>query len=643
MKYAALIALALTTLLSTAATPCQAQQTASITDTIHTITDVAVVGVRPHYLTPSQELSGAQLQAVSTTSVADALKYFSGVQIKDYGGLGGLKTVNVRSLGSQHVGVYLDGIRISNAQNGQVDLGRYSLSCMEAVALYNANRSERLQSASEYASAATIYMRTRRPDSTALHMEYGNGSFGLNRLKANYSFRQLFFIDAEWQHTRGDYPFHFRTEQEDTIGHRTNGDITFQRIEAAAFWRGLTAHAYFYNSRRGLPGPVVRRLSDQWASTDRQWDRNFFIQSSWRQSWQHIALKANMKYSLDHLHYLQDPSTNAAATPIDNHYTQQSIYTSLAAAWNTHWLSLTASTDLTWTDLRSDVYRYTYTWRTDSKSILSAIASWHGFEANAALLYTHITDRSHHKATTLTRLTPMFMASWHHNAWTVRAFHKRIFRAPTFNDLYYTLVGTTSLRPEYAAQWDAGADYRTHGLHIAIDLYHNRITDKIVAIPMKSQFRWAMVNFGCVHSLGLSTTAGYDHRWNDIALSTSANYTCQRDRDRTSPTEPEYNNTIPYSPLHSASLIAALTYRHWQFGASWLYTGSRFALISNNAADLLGSWQTIDLKLNRDLKISHHHLQLTIECNNITDSRHEVVKRYPMPGRNWKCTVKWGI
>ena len=64
-------------------------------DSIHTIQDVAVVGVRPHYLTPSQTLRGEMLHNLSTTSVADALKYFSGVQIKDYGGLGGLKTVNV--------------------------------------------------------------------------------------------------------------------------------------------------------------------------------------------------------------------------------------------------------------------------------------------------------------------------------------------------------------------------------------------------------------------------------------------------------------------------------------------------------------------------------------------------------------------
>ena len=54
---------------------------------------------------PAQTLSGEQLERLNSQSVADALRYFSGVQIKDYGGIGGLKTINIRSMGSQHVGV----------------------------------------------------------------------------------------------------------------------------------------------------------------------------------------------------------------------------------------------------------------------------------------------------------------------------------------------------------------------------------------------------------------------------------------------------------------------------------------------------------------------------------------------------------
>lgn len=613
-------------------------------DSVHTIRDVAVVGVRPHYLTPSQTLSGAALQNLSTTSVADALKYFSGVQIKDYGGLGGLKTVNVRSLGSQHVGIYLDGIRITNAQNGQIDLGRYSLSNMESVALYNANRNERLQSASEYASAATVYLQTRRPDSTALAVEYGAGSFGLQKLKAYFSFRNILFVDAEYQRTDGGYPFRFQSASEDTVGKRRNSDISFYRLEAAGFYKGFTAHAYFYSSERGLPGPVVRRLSDQWDSTDRQWDRNFFLQSTYRHTWHRFALKTNLKYTYDRLRYLQDPSTNAAAMHCDNHYRQQDLYGSVSAAWNTSWLSLTASTDLRWSDLTTDVYRSAYVYRLDSKSLLSAIASYRGFEGNIALLYTHIGDhsaRSAQSAAALSRLTPMLLASWHRHAFTVRAFHKRIFRAPTLNDLYYTLVGNAQLRPEYTSQFDLGVDYKDRHLHLALDAYYNRIEDKIVAIPMKSQFRWSMVNFGLVKSLGLSATAGYDRTWGKFSASANANYTCQRDRDYSSPHDPEYRNTIPYSPLHSASLIVDLTYDGWSLCTSWLYTGDRFALISNNRDDLLGAWQTVDLKLNKRFRIRRHYVQATVECNNLCDSRHEVVKRYPMPGRNWKATLQW--
>ena len=385
---------------------------------------------------------------------------------------------------------------------------------------------------------------------------------------------------------------------------------------------------------------------DRWCadSTDRQWDRNFFLQATYRHTWDRFALKSNLKYAYDWLRYLQDPYTNAAAMHCDNHYRQQDLYGSVSAAWNSSWLSLTASTDLRWSDLTTNVYRSAYVYRLDSKSLLSAIASYRGFEGNIALLYTHIGDhsaRSAQSAAALSRLTPMFLASWHRRAFTVRAFHKRIFRAPTLNDLYYTLVGNAQLRPEYTSQFDLGVDYKDRHLHLALDAYYNRIEDKIVAIPMKSQFRWSMVNFGLVKSLGLSATAGYDRTWGKFSASASANYTCQRDRDYSSPHDPEYRNTIPYSPLHSASLIVDLGYDGWSLCTSWLYTGDRFALISNNRDDLLGAWQTVDLKLNKRFRIRRHYVQATVECNNLCDSRHEVVKRYPMPGRNWKATLQW--
>ena len=109
---------------------------------------------------PVQTMEGPVLQRLTVHSVADALRYFSGVQIKDYGGIGGLKTVNIRAMGTKHVGVFYDGIELGNAQNGTVDLGRFSLDNMEAISLYNGQRSAIFQSAKDFGSAGSIYMYT---------------------------------------------------------------------------------------------------------------------------------------------------------------------------------------------------------------------------------------------------------------------------------------------------------------------------------------------------------------------------------------------------------------------------------------------------------------------------------------------------
>lgn len=154
-------------------------------DTVRSLAEVPVVTrSRAREVIPVQQLEGMQLERLSAHSVADALRYFSGVQIKDYGGVGGLKTVNVRSMGSQHVGVFYDGVELGNAQNGQVDLGRYSLDNMETVTLYNGQKSEVFQSAKDFASAASIYMQSRTPffgEGERMHLKstFKTGSFGL--------------------------------------------------------------------------------------------------------------------------------------------------------------------------------------------------------------------------------------------------------------------------------------------------------------------------------------------------------------------------------------------------------------------------------------------------------------------------------
>lgn len=112
------------------------------------------------------------------------MRYFSGVQLKDYGGIGGLKTINVRSLGSAHTAVFYDGMTVGNAQNGQVDLGKYSLDNIEAIELYNGQKSTIFQPARGFFASNTLFLKTKIPDfssgkNTKIRVGVKTGSFGL--------------------------------------------------------------------------------------------------------------------------------------------------------------------------------------------------------------------------------------------------------------------------------------------------------------------------------------------------------------------------------------------------------------------------------------------------------------------------------
>ena len=111
-------------------------------DSVQHIDEVVITAKSYKEVIPAQKMSKEVLQSLNSFSVADAIRYFSGIQVKDYGGIGGLKTVNIRSLGTHHVGVFYDGIQLGNAQNGQVDLGKFSLENMEEISLYNGQKSE---------------------------------------------------------------------------------------------------------------------------------------------------------------------------------------------------------------------------------------------------------------------------------------------------------------------------------------------------------------------------------------------------------------------------------------------------------------------------------------------------------------------
>ena len=103
----------------------------TITGKVHQIEKVTVTARRsPNKVTsavPIQTMSRQDISQLGIQNMADAVRRFAGANVKDYGGIGGLKTVSIRNMGAAHTAVSYDGVAVSNCQAGQIDIGRFSL------------------------------------------------------------------------------------------------------------------------------------------------------------------------------------------------------------------------------------------------------------------------------------------------------------------------------------------------------------------------------------------------------------------------------------------------------------------------------------------------------------------------------------
>ncbi len=629
---------------------------------------------------PSQKLSGQDLKSLNSFSVADAIRYFSGIQLKDYGGIGGLKTVDIRSMGTHHMGVFYDGIQLGNAQNGQIDLGKFSLDNIESVTLYNGQKSTVFQPAKDFGSSGSIYLRTRYPrfdneEQYNLRLILRTGSFGLINPSLLWEHKVSPTISSsfntEWVRAHGKYKYNYKRVHPitgeivyDTTAIRQNGDVEALRIETALY--GIIAEgswnmkSYFYISERGIPGAIVNNV---WQRSQRQWDRNFFIQGSYQKS---ISSKydvlVNGKYANDYMRYLNPDTT---LLYIDNSFVQQEAYLSLVNKYELlkNW-DISLATDFQWNRLHSNMDGLATPTRYTTLLALATAIDLGKTKMQGSLLTTLVNDRTtdgvNRSKDNLDKsmYSPALFFSYKPFSeydLNLRAFYKYIFRLPTFNDLYYTDIGCTNLEPEYTQQYNVGVQYNQNYLNgvirqwsIQADTYYNRVTNKIIAVPKgNGMYRWMMMNLGQVEIKGVDisvSTASVPLV--DWLLTLKLNYTYQEAIDLTRRTNKElekltYGGQIAYIPWHSGSLATGLHYNQWQLNYSFIYVGERYRASANTPENHEQPWYTSDLSLTRSFNLNRLNNKISLEINNLFSQNYEVILNYPMPKRNYKIT--WTI
>lgn len=613
----------------------------------------------PGAVSVSKRADARLMQATGTLQVSDVLKYMSGATVKDYGGVGGLKTVSVRGLGASHTAVAYDGIIITDNQTGQIDLGKFSASQAESVRMVSGPDNDLLQPAALAAQAAVISVNTGRPDlengksRSSAQLKYG--SFNTLSAQAESAFRagqhNTVSLQAEWLKTKGNYPYTQNNGAGSLNMHRENSDVERGRIEGALFSElgnnsTLTTRIYWFQSEQGLPANILYNKN---AARERLRTYNGFAQSTLiTQFNSRLTARFSAKYSLTETRYL-DPKVNNTFGRTDNRYLEKEGYLSGTILYRIG-SNITASAGI---DGRLSGL--------DGNGANQACPTRYTLNSTAAIKYASerliLTGRLNHVATrentvlreaaeSYNRLSPTAGLNW--IIWPLAGLHARAsvsstLRLPTFNDLYFEQIGRRDLKPERALVTSAGIviENVTGNMFYSFyaDAYNSNVKDRIMAVPGKNTAVWMMKNIGQVITHGLET--GLELRSQDGLLRPAllVSYTYQRSMDKTDSNSSTWNHQLPYTPRHSASAVTWIETPYVNASCNLLYSGEYYSNGYNGPEYLMPSYYELGCSLWRTFNIRSFELSLKAECINLTDSRYELVRNYPMPGRQLRFTA----
>ncbi|WP_303028462.1 TonB-dependent receptor plug domain-containing protein [Bacteroides acidifaciens] len=621
---------------------------------------------------PLQVLSKDALKNLHALQVSDAVKHFAGVTVKDYGGIGGLKTVSIRSLGAQHTAVGYDGITVTDCQTGQIDIGRFSLDNVDQLSLSNGQSDNIFQPARFFASAGILNIQTLTPrfkkgKRTNISAAFKTGSWGLVNpsvlIEQQLTPKWTVTANGEWMSSDGQYPYtlHYGNTADDLTSRekRKNTDVQTFRAEAGLYgnfsdkeqWR---LKAYYFQSSRGLPKATT--LYNDYSS-QHLWDKNTFVQSQYKKEFsRQWVFQTSAKWNWSYQRYL-DPNTKNSLGKTENSYYQHEYYLSASVLYRLlSNLSFSLSTDGSINTMDTNLANFAqptrYSW-------LTAFAGKYvndRLTISASALATIINEdvKEGGSAGNHRKLTPYVSAAFkpfRNEEFRIRFFYKEIFRLPSFNDLYYQEVGNTKLKPENARQYNIGLTYSKNVcsflpyLSATVDAYYNKVTDKIIAYPTKNLAIWSMRNLGSVDIKGIDVTGDLSLQpWEKIRINLSGNYTYQRALDVTDPDSNKdkstYKHQIAYTPRVSASGQAGIETPWINMSYSFLYSGKRYTVGQNIAANRLDSYSDHSISASRDFRIRKVTSSLSVEVLNLMDKNYEIVRYFPMPGRSVRATLK---
>ena len=591
-------------------------------------------------------------------SLADALVEVAGVRVVQYGGLGSFSTMSLRGAPPGQVTVLLDGVPLSSAAHGVVDLSDLPASAIERIEVY---RGVSPFSLGLPTPGGAVNLVTRAGASTRRARITG-GSFATGEARATWGAARgawSLLAHGGWQGSEGDFPYFddnatpFNPD-DDSISTRRNNRFDASTALVRVGWtpssrlRGSARFETFHRAQ-GVPG-----LGNTPALAPRlAFDRVLAV-SDWAFEHSDRVPRATLRAHLDRERSRfrdTEGQLGLGRQETDEHFRGEGVSSDLTSPsrWRFSGASVGGALRHEWAAPAPPTSGQPVP-PTSRRQTRAAWASVQLHDPGERLLVSagrRWDEQLDHVRFTATGGTPTALDTRRTLdapqlgararvpfALELRANWTRAPRAPGFTELFGnqgSVLGNPRLLPEHGESWDAGASWAgvRGAARATIEwAHHASHLEQMIVFQRLSQSSVRAENVARAELAGDDVTARAAWRGFDVAA--SASWLQAHDtgaglyRGRRLPQRPQRQGYARLSwRVASFALSAEVEY----LGENWLDRINR---------NLAPSRSLVSIALGRDIGA----LRATLEGRNLGDVLAQDVAGFPLPGRSVFASIE---
>ncbi len=621
--------------------------------------EILVSGLKNNAFENVKRYTSTDISKGNYQSVAEVLEQAASVEIQSTGGVGSNKKISIRGSETNQVLVLLDGVPLNDQFGGSADLSSIPTNIVESIDVYEGGSSSKFGSG---AIGGAINIITKKRFKNEYKINLAGGSFGFFNIEPTISgnYKNVSYYLAYNQiSSNGNYPYkHPNTDGTETKTTRINADIKSQNFFTRMNYKFrnflVSLNAQKLNSNRGIPGKT-KALSAYAKSKNNAsnfganikstfnnivWDLNYsYLKSKTENSnlYPANALPEYKRYT--RYHYEYETNTNIIASTV---YYKLSDWLNITGGYSGKWLgyndknfttTLKAPIDNA-TDISHGLYLHQeYKVNFAKPEITISISPSIRYD-EMELRSGNLTRFEHQWSPSFT----LFSSVGKENKIYLKTSISKSFRVPTFSDLFYQDVrveGKPDLLPEKSLNREIGIGWDINffgNLKGEINFYNYSIDDMIV---------WKLGSFEVFRPFnndaeitGQTYSLNYQLPKNNFAFFVSYTHLAPLDKNDNKTT---HNKIIPYRPQHSVKSKINFGYKNFNGIINFRFVGNRFVTVSNTV--VLPYYYALDIALLQELSITQVKTILKLSVNNITNELYEVIRGYPVPGREFRLGI----